>query len=111
MPDGCDLVVAVGTGAINDMTRYFSYKMGLPFYTVATAAPMDGFASSIAAIQVNHLKTTFDAQTPIAIIGDTDVLKNAPYRMIAAGLGRPSWKVYLPVRLETGAHHHGRALL
>ena len=110
MPDGCDLVVAVGTGAINDMTRYFSYKMGLPFYTVATAAPMDGFASSIAAIQVNHLKTTFDAQTPIAIIGDTDVLKNAPYRMIAAGLGDLlgkftclcDWKL---ARIITGEHY------
>ncbi|MEG2175493.1 MAG: sn-glycerol-1-phosphate dehydrogenase [Oscillibacter sp.] len=87
MPMDCDLMVAVGTGAINDMTRYFSFKMNRPFYTVATAAPMDGFASSIAAIQVNYLKTTFGAQTPIAIIGDTDILKGAPYHMIAAGLG------------------------
>lgn len=87
MPMDCDLVVAVGTGAINDMTRFFSYRMGRPFYTVATAAPMDGFASSVAAIQANHLKTTFEAQTPTAIIGDTEILKGAPYRMIAAGLG------------------------
>lgn len=86
-PQDCDIAVAVGTGAINDMTRYFSFKMGIPFMTVATAAPMDGFASSIAAIQVNGLKTTFDAQTPLAIIGDTDILKGAPYKMIAAGLG------------------------
>ncbi|MEA4994223.1 MAG: sn-glycerol-1-phosphate dehydrogenase [Oscillibacter sp.] len=87
MPTDCDLAVAVGTGAINDMARFFSFKTGCPFFTVATAAPMDGFASSIAAIQVNHLKTTFEAQTPSAIIGDTEILKNAPYRMIAAGLG------------------------
>ena len=87
MPLDCDLMIAVGTGAINDMTRYFSHRMGRPFYTVATAAPMDGFASSIAAIQANHLKTTFEAQTPTAIIGDTEILKGAPYRMIAAGLG------------------------
>lgn len=86
-PAEADIAVAVGTGAINDMTRYFSFKLGIPFMTVATAAPMDGFASSIAAIQVNDLKTTFDAQTPLAIIGDTDILKGAPYRMIAAGLG------------------------
>ena len=45
------------TGAINDMTRFFSHRMGRPFFTVATAAPMDGFASSIAAINVNSLKT------------------------------------------------------
>lgn len=87
MPQDCDLVVAVGTGTINDMTRYFSFKLGRPFFTVATAAPMDGFASSIAAIHVNHLKTTFQAQTPLAVIGDTEILKNAPYPMIAAGLG------------------------
>ena len=87
MPTDCDLAVAVGTGSINDMVRFFSFKIGRPFFTVATAAPMYGFASSIAAIQVNHLKTTFEAQTPTAIIGDTEILKNAPYRMIAAGLG------------------------
>lgn len=87
MPADCDLCVAVGTGAINDMTRFFSHRMGRPFFTVATAAPMDGFASSIAAINVNSLKTTFQAQTPTVILGDTEILKNAPYRMIAAAWG------------------------
>ena len=87
MPDDCDLVVAVGTGAINDMTRYFSFRTGRPFFTVATAAPMDGFASSLAVLNINNLKTSIEAQTPTAIIGDTEILKGAPYRMIAAGLG------------------------
>lgn len=87
MPEDCDLCVAVGTGSINDITRYFSFRMKLPFFTVATAAPMDGFASSIAVLQINSLKTTIETQTPLAIIGDTEILKNAPYRMIAAGLG------------------------
>lgn len=87
MPDDCDLVVAVGTGAINDMTRYFSFRTHRPFFTVATAAPMDGFASSLAVLNINELKTSIEAQTPSAIIGDTEILKGAPYRMIAAGLG------------------------
>jgi len=87
MPADCDVAVAVGTGAINDMTRYFSFKMGIPFFTVATAAPMDGFASALAVLNINNLKTSIEAQTPCAIIGDTEILKNAPYRMIAAGLG------------------------
>ena len=110
MPADCDLMVAVGTGAINDMTRFFSFRTGRPFFTVATAAPMDGFASSIAAIQVDHLKTTFDAQTPLCILGDTDILKNAPYRMIAAGLGDLlgkftclcDWKL---AKVVTGEHY------
>ena len=87
MPDDCDLVVAVGTGSINDMCRYFSFRMHRPFFTVATAAPMDGFASALAVLNINDLKTSIDAQPPTAIIGDTEILKGAPYRMIAAGLG------------------------
>ena len=86
-PDGCDIAVAVGTGAINDMTRFFSFRLGIPFMTVATAAPMDGFASSLAVLNINNLKTSIEAQTPRAIIGDTEILKGAPYKMIAAGLG------------------------
>lgn len=109
-PADCDIAVAVGAGSINDMTRYFSFKLGIPFMTVATAAPMDGFASSIAALQVNRLKTTFEAQTPAAILGDTEILKRAPYPMIAAGLGDLlgkstclcDWKL---ARLINGEHY------
>lgn len=86
-PAECDIAVAVGTGAINDMTRYFSFRLGIPFMTIATAAPMDGFASSLAVLNINNLKTSIEAQTPLAIIGDTEILKGAPYKMIAAGLG------------------------
>ena len=83
----CDLVVAVGTGSINDMCRFFSYQMGVPYAIAATAAPMDGFASSGAALIINSMKVTIPAQTPLFIIGDTDVLCGAPPRMVAAGLG------------------------
>lgn len=83
----CDLIVAVGTGSINDMCRFFSYQMGVPYAIVATAAPMDGFASSGAALIINSMKVTIPAQTPLFIIGDTDVLCGAPPRMVAAGLG------------------------
>lgn len=109
-PDGCDIAVAVGTGAINDMTRFFSFRLNIPFMTVATAAPMDGFASSVAVLQVDHMKTTFEAQTPSAILGDTEILKNAPYRMIAAGMGDLLGKVtclcdWKLAHLITGEHY------
>jgi len=87
MDKECDVVIAVGTGSINDIVRFFSYKIGRPFITVATAAPMDGFASSIAALIINNYKTTFETHTPKLIIGDTEILKNAPIPMITAGLG------------------------
>jgi glycerol-1-phosphate dehydrogenase [NAD(P)+] len=36
---------------------------------------------------VNHVKTTYDSHGPVAVIGDTDILAQAPMNMITAGLG------------------------
>lgn len=87
VPDDCDLLVAVGSGSINDITKLIGCKTGRPCITVATAPSMDGFASGVAAVHANQIKVTLEAQTPLAIIGDTEILKDAPYQMIAAGLG------------------------
>lgn len=82
-----DLVIAVGTGSLNDLCRFFSFQLGIPYAIVATAAPMDGFASTGAALIINNIKMTIPAQSPLFIIGDTDVLSGAPARLISAGLG------------------------
>ena len=87
MPADCDLMIAVGTGSITDMIRYTSYKLRLPCFTVATGAPMDGFAASIGIVNVNNLKATMQAHNSQVIIGDTDILRTAPYRMTVAGFG------------------------
>lgn len=86
-PNECDIMVGVGTGLINDIVKYFSYKTGRPYIIVATAGSMDGYVSNISAFHENGFKVTYNAHTPSALIGDVDVLKNAPARMIAAGLG------------------------
>ena len=39
IPADCDLMIGVGTGSITDMTRYSSFKLRLPCFTVATGAP------------------------------------------------------------------------
>lgn len=83
----CDLIIGVGSGTINDVSRFFSFRMGLPYYIVATAPSMDGYASSVAPLIKNNLKTTFECQMPRAIIGDLDIISNAPPEMIAAGFG------------------------
>lgn len=82
-----DLLVAVGTGTINDICKYLSHHLRLPYMVVASAPSMDGFASVGAALITDHLKTTYDTHVPLAIIGDVEVLKNAPMEMITAGLG------------------------
>ena len=87
VPTDADLMIGVGTGSITDMTRYSSFRLGLPCFTVATGAPMDGFAASIGIMNVGGLKRTMQAHSTELIIGDTDILKNAPFRMTVAGFG------------------------
>lgn len=48
---------------------------------------VDGFAASIGIMNVNNLKATMPAHCTVVIIGDTDILKTAPYRMTVAGFG------------------------
>lgn len=85
IPKDTDLMIGVGTGSITDMTRFSSFKLGLPCFTVATGAPMDGFAASIGILNVNNMKCTMPAHCTEVIIGDTDILRTAPYRMTVAG--------------------------
>lgn len=83
----CDIIVAVGSGTINDICRYFSSQLNLPYIIVATAPSMDGFASNVSALIINHMKTTYEAHMPLGIIADTSILKEAPMDMITAGVG------------------------
>ena len=82
-----DLILAVGSGTLNDLCKLISYRMGLDYIIYATAPSMDGFVSIGAPVILNHVKTTIDAHGPVAVIGDVDVLSQAPMRLIAAGLG------------------------
>ena len=83
----CDLIVGIGSGVINDLSKYCSHKRGLPYYIVATAPSMDGYASVGAALILGGMKVTENAHVPEAIIADTTVIKNAPMDMIIAGYG------------------------
>ena len=86
-PVDTDLVLAVGSGTINDISRFLSFKLHIPYAIIATAPSMDGFTSTVSPLIVNSLKTTYEAVGPRAVIADLDIMKNAPAKMIAAGLG------------------------
>ena len=82
-----DVIVAVGSGVLNDLCKFMSYKLNTPYIIVATAPSMDGYASIGSALSIENLKTTVSGEVPKAIIGDVDVLKDAPLDMIRAGFG------------------------
>lgn len=89
----CDFVLGVGSGVINDVSRFLSFRLGLPFGIVATAPSMDGFASTVAPLITNSLKTTYAAHAPRLILADLDILANAPARLIAAGFADVAGKL------------------
>lgn len=82
-----DLIVGIGSGVIQDLCKYVSFFNKVPYVIVATAPSMDGYASNGAAMITSGMKVTYPAGLPMAIIGDVDVLKNAPMDMIKAGYG------------------------
>lgn len=81
------LLVAIGSGTLNDLTRFISSRTGIPYYIVATAPSMDGYASSVAPMIINQMKVTVEACGAAAILGDPTVLSASPAIMLAAGLG------------------------
>ena len=85
--NSCDVVVGVGSGVINDTSKLVSKVSRRPYISVATAPSMDGYASVTSSMDIDGLKTSLKTKCAEIIIGDTDVLKNAPMRMLRAGLG------------------------
>ncbi len=85
--DKTELVIGVGSGVINDLCKYVSFFNDLPYYIVATAPSMDGYASVGAAMILDGMKVTVNARVPKAIIADTRVLSEAPIEMLRAGYG------------------------
>ncbi len=82
-----DLIVGVGSGVIQDICKYVTWKRSLPYFIVATAPSMDGYASVGAAMIMGGMKVTYGAHVPEVILGDIDVLKDAPLEMIQSGYG------------------------
>ena len=81
------VVIGVGGGAKIDIAKLSSARQEVPFISVPTTASHDGMASPFASIKGLNRPYSVMAQSPIALIADTDVIIEAPYRYIASGCG------------------------
>lgn len=84
--EGPGLLIAVGSGTVHDLTRYIAHERGIPFVSVPTAASVDGFVSTVAAMTWNGMKKTLPAVAPIYVFADTDIFSKAPWRLTASGV-------------------------
>ena len=87
LPEKCDYLIAVGSGTVHDITRYWAHKLGVPFVSCPTAASVDGFCSSVAAMTWDGFKKTFEAVSPKIVIADLDVIAKAPMFLTNSGFG------------------------
>ena len=83
----CDLIIGVGSGVINDISKIVSNISGLTYIIVGTAPSMDGYASDSSSMTRAGLKISLPSRAADYIIGDTDILKEAPLKMMKSGLG------------------------
>lgn len=81
------MLVAVGSGTINDISRMLSCKMNIPYIIAGTAPSMDGYASTVSPLMIDGFKKTFEAVYPYGILGDMEIIRAAPGEMICAGFG------------------------
>lgn len=83
-----DFALGVGGGKSIDIAKCASYRAGAHFVSIPTAASHDGVVSSRASITGDAgEKLSIAAHTPVAVIMDTKVISESPFRLLAAGCG------------------------
>lgn len=87
LPAETEVILAIGAGTVHDISRYCAYQRKLEFVSCPTAASVDGFCSSVAAMTWNGCKKTLTAVAPKMVVADLDIIKKAPIRLAKSGFG------------------------
>ena len=77
----------VGGGSKIDAAKLSSAEQGLPYVSVPTALSHDGIASPLASVKGLGKPYSVMVQAPLAIIADTEVIAQAPWRSVVSGCG------------------------
>ena len=79
--------IAVGSGVINDLTKYVAFLLGRRYMTVGTAASMDGYTAYGSSITIDGNKQTVDCPAPYGFVMDPVIAAEAPKELAASGYG------------------------
>ncbi|MEC3997971.1 iron-containing alcohol dehydrogenase family protein [Actinacidiphila sp. DG2A-62] len=82
-----DAVVGLGGGKIIDVAKYAAARVGLPMVAVATNLSHDGLCSPVSTLDNDNGRGSYGVPTPIAMVIDLDVIREAPARYVRAGIG------------------------
>ena len=78
-------VFGVGGGTKIDVAKLSSARQEIPFISVPTAASHDGIVSPLSSVKGLGKPYSVMAQAPIAIIADTNIIMQAPWRFAVSG--------------------------
>jgi glycerol-1-phosphate dehydrogenase [NAD(P)+] len=81
------VVFGVGGGTKIDVAKLSSARQETPFISVPTTASHDGIASPLSSVKGFEKPYSIMAQAPIAIIADTNIIMQAPWRFAVSGCG------------------------
>src|SRR6056297_1702403 len=110
-------LVGVGGGKAIDIAKMASHDLGRGFVSVPTAASHDGIVSGRGSVPEGDTRHSVAAEPPLAVIADTEVLAEAPWRLTTAGCADiisnytaiKDWR--LANRLQNVEYHHYAAAL
>ena len=78
-------IVAVGGGKVIDVAKMASTTNNIPLICIPTTAAHDGMVSPRASIKNENGSVSLEVDSPFALLADTKILSEAPYRFTAAG--------------------------
>ncbi len=81
------VLIGVGGGTKIDAAKLSSFRQDIPFISVPTTLSHDGVASPLASVKGADKPYSIMAQAPLAIIADTDIIAQAPWRSVISGCG------------------------
>lgn len=78
-------VLGIGGGRVIDVAKLSSYNKGVYFVSMPTTASHDGIVSPMASIKNPDTSISAAAHSPIAVIADSEVIAQSPFRLLSAG--------------------------
>jgi glycerol-1-phosphate dehydrogenase [NAD(P)+] len=81
------VILGIGGGTKIDVAKMSSAGKRVPFISIPTTAAHDGIASPLASLKGLDKPYSVMAQSPMAILADTNIIIKSPYRFTASGCG------------------------
>src|SRR6056297_2115766 len=78
-------LLGVGGGKAIDITKMAADHLSLGFISVPTAASHDGIVSGRGSVPEEDTRHSVAAEPPLAVVVDTEILAEAPWRLTTAG--------------------------